>query len=393
MQTIEELICAALRGESPHWPEESDDELISSLLERSAYHGVQALLHQCLPTEQGFGLGWPKVVTDACRNAAVGQAMWEMRHQALLTQVFARLSNSGVRPILFKGTALAYDVYAFAYLRTRGDTDFIIPSDVRDRVGEALESCGFACELGVRGDLISHTADYSRTAPAIGSHQLDVHWRVSNSQVLSKLFSYEDLHTEARPLPALHPLALAAGPVHALLLACMHRAGHKQCPYFVDHIEHYGGDRLIWLYDVHLLLGQLSPSQYEAFLKLAERTGLGGACLEGIEQACACFGRSVPETIRNALVDLGSAEPVSRYLGGSTMYQYYANFRAVEGARNKLRFLVQLLLPPEKYMRQMYSQVTPRWLPWLYVRRVTIEIFKRLHRTIAARRPVQKREQ
>lgn len=383
MQTIEELICAALRGESPHWPEESDDELISSLLERSAYHGVQALLHQCLPTEQGFGLGWPKVVTDACRNAAVGQAMWEMRHQALLTQVFARLSNSGVRPILFKGTALAYDVYPSPFLRTRGDTDFIIPSEARDKVCEALESLGFTCWLGERGEFVSNTADYSRSEPVTGSHDLDVHWRVSNSYILSKLFSYEDLRCEARPLPTLGFDVLGAGPVHALLIACMHRAGHKQCPYIVDYVVHYGGDRLIWLYDIHLLLGALTPSQYETFLELAERTGLAGICLEGIEQARACFHSVVPETVCEALAHLGPADAVSRYLNGSVMYQYYANFLAIEGAKNKRRYVMQLLFPPAAYMQQMYPQVKLNWLPWLYLRRAVIESFNRLGRTIA----------
>ena len=128
MQTIETLICAALRGESPAWPEASDEAFLAAFLERSAYHGVQALLDQWLQSPHGRERGWPTAITDACHDAAIAQAMWEMRHQALLKQVLARLSNSGVRPILFKGTALAYDVYPSPFLRRRGDTDLMIPS-------------------------------------------------------------------------------------------------------------------------------------------------------------------------------------------------------------------------------------------------------------------------
>jgi hypothetical protein len=383
---IEELICAALRGESPPWPEAGDEAFAAAFLERSAYHGVQALLDQWLQSPHGRERGWPTAITDACHDATIAQAMWEMRHHAFLNQILARLSNSGVRPILFKGTALAYDVYPSPFLRRRGDTDLMISPHARHQVCEALESHGFACGFGVRGEFVSNTAVYSRIEPATGSHDLDVHWRVSNSYILSRLFSYEDLLYEARPLTTLGPDALGAGPVHALLIACLHRAGHKQCPYFVDHIEHFGGDRLIWLYDVHLLLGVLTPSHYETFLELAERAGLEAVCLEGIEQAGACFHCAVPETVREALSRPGSAEAVSRYLNGSAMYQYYANFLAIEGARNKLRFVEQLLFPPKDYMWQMYTQVQCNWLPWLYLRRAMIESFKRLHRTIASRR-------
>jgi hypothetical protein len=291
-----------------------------------------------------------------------------------------------VRPILFKGTALAYDVYPSPFLRRRGDTDLMIPSHARHQVCEALEPLGFACQFGVRGEFVSNTAVYSRIEPATGSHELDVHWRVSNSYILSKLFSYEDLLCEARPLSALGPDALGAGPAHALLIACMHRAVHKQSPYLVDQIEHYGGDRLIWLYDVHLLLGALTPSQHERFLALAERTGLGTVCLEGIEHARVCFYSVVPQKLREAFFRLESADAVSCYLNGSPIHQYYANLLAVEGARNKLRFVGQLLFPPKNYMRQMYSQVKFNWLPWLYLRRAVIESFKRLYRALGTRR-------
>jgi hypothetical protein len=70
---------------------------------------VQALLHQRLQMADGSELDWPKAISDACRNAAIGQAIWGMRHQHLLRQVLARLSTIGVRPVLFKGAALAYD--------------------------------------------------------------------------------------------------------------------------------------------------------------------------------------------------------------------------------------------------------------------------------------------
>jgi hypothetical protein len=106
---------------------------------------------------------------------------------------------------------------------------------------------------------------------------------------LSRLFSYEELRQAALPLPGLSPHTLGAGKVHALLIACMHRAGHKQAPYFVDGVAHYSGDRLIWLYDIHLLAQALSPAQWNEFLRLARQKGLRAVCLEGIEQTRSRF--------------------------------------------------------------------------------------------------------
>jgi hypothetical protein len=39
---IDELICAALRGENPDWPQAAEDAFVASFLARSAYLGVQA---------------------------------------------------------------------------------------------------------------------------------------------------------------------------------------------------------------------------------------------------------------------------------------------------------------------------------------------------------------
>jgi hypothetical protein len=384
MGRIEDLLCATLRGENPHWPEDGDDRFVAGFLERSAYHGVQALLHHHLQIGQSAEFGWPKVVLDACRNQAVAQAMWELRHQHLLDQVLARLAAIEVRPILFKGTALAYDLFPTPFLRTRGDTDLIVPPHMRDQVVKVLETLGFKCEPGVSGDFVSYQGSYSRRDSAANtSHTLDLHWKVNNSQLLSKLFSYQELHSEARLLPALSADAVAVHPVHALVLACMHRAVHKQAPYYVDGVAYHDGDRLIWLYDIHLLIGILSPSQHHEFVELAERKGLRATCLEGLERTRARFHTLLPEAVYRPLARPGPAEAAARYLSGSASYQLYADFRAVEGLRNKLRFLAELLFPPESYMRQKYPQADPSWLPWLYLRRAGSGFLKRSCKTDA----------
>ncbi|WP_167378868.1 nucleotidyltransferase family protein [Mesorhizobium prunaredense] len=369
MQGIDELLCATLRGDNPPWPEHGNDEFVDGLLEQSAYHGVQSLLHHFIADRERGDLGWPKVILDACRQQATAQALWEMRHQYLLNQVLERLVAIGVHPILFKGTALAYDVYPAPFLRTRGDTDLLVPSDTRDRVAKALETLGFR-ELGTRADVISGQTSYSWTDPASNQeHTLDLHWRITNSTLLSNLFSYEELRSGARPLPNLSTNALAADPVHALVLACMHRAVHKHALYYVDGVEYYGGDRLIWFYDIQLLFSMLSPSQRNEFVELAERKGLRATCLDGIEATRARFHATIPEAVSGALSRPGPTETASGYLSGPRWYRIWMDFQAARGVRSRSGFLTELLFPPATHMRQKYRQANLSWLPWLYLRR------------------------
>ncbi|MDD4932951.1 MAG: nucleotidyltransferase family protein [Methylacidiphilaceae bacterium] len=381
MTDVEELISAILRGENPRWPADGLDGFAARFLERSAYHGVQALVHHHWRNEtRRADLGYPEAVWEACRKQALAQAMWEMRHRELLGRVLPRLSEVDARPIVFKGTALAYDLYPAPFLRARADTDLLVPAAKREPAIRALEDCGFSRVPNVSGEFVTYEAGFVwRDARVQQAHVLDLHWRISNSKLLANLFSYEDLRARARKLPALSEDALGVEPVTALVLACMHRAVHKQAPYYVDGVAYRSEDRLIWLYDIHCLLGRLSPAQHREFVELAERKGLAATCQAAVERARVLFHSAVPENAdwpaRNR-----SPEPADRYLDAPAAYQFRADLRAIAGVRNKLKFLSEIFFPPESWMRRKYSGAKPGWLPWLYLRRAGEGLWKSLRR-------------
>lgn len=360
------LICAVLQGERPSWPTAEDTALAEAFLARGEYHGVQALLHERLCTMQG----WPAAILQRLREQAVAQAMWEMRHQQILADVLARLASIGIQPVLFKGTALAYSLYGNPVLRTRGDSDLIISPADKTRGLDALGSLGFVRVATASRELSSYQASYTLQVVGGGSHTLDVHWRISDSELLSRLFSYDELRQQAWPLPALSPHALAAGPVHALLLACMHRATHMETPYYVDGVAYFSGNRLIWLYDIHLLAQSMTAEQWAAFSEIAERKGLRAVCLDGIERTRACFHTAVPEHVLAALARRGPTEIVASYLNAGIAKRHWMDFWAMEGAAGRLRLVRELFFPSDVYMRGRFPDAKVKWLPWLYVRRV-----------------------
>jgi hypothetical protein len=375
MQATDALLRAALRGEIPAWPDVIEGDFTDKFLERSAWHGVQPLLHGRLELEQAIARGWPREVLAECHRQAIGQAMWEMRPQALLIEVLEQL---GIQPVLFKGTALAYGPYPSPMLRSRGDSDLLVPFPERGRVAEALERLGFRRAVGVSGHFINYQASFTQAVADGWSHTLDLHWRISNSQLLAGLFSYEELRARAQSLPELALQAFAACPVDALLLACMHRCGHKQAPYYVDGVAYYSGDRLIWLYDIHLLAVKLTSDDWHEFIDRASEKGLRAVCRQGLGLAQTCFDTPVGSEVIEALTPRGEPEPIAQYLEGSAARQLWLDFCAIDGWRDRLAFMNENLFPSASYMQQKYPEAGSGSLPWHYVRRATGGLVKRL---------------
>jgi hypothetical protein len=230
----------------------------------------------------------------------------------------------------------------------------------------------------VSGDFISYQSSFTQIEAGGARHSLDLHWRINNSQLLARLFTYEELQARAQALPELSPHAFAAGSVDSLLLACLHRSGHKQAPYYVDDVAYYSGDRLIWFYDIHLLAQKLTPDEWHEFMDRATQKGLRAVCLEGLGLAQARFGTPLASEVIEALARPGHPESSAHYLESSAAQRLWLDFRAIDGWQGKLGFMSELLFPPASYMHQKYPDAGSGWLPWLYLRRATGGIFKYL---------------
>ncbi len=112
---------------------------------------------------------------------------------------------------------------------------------------------------------------------------LDVHWRLNNSQVLAKVLAYPELAARSTPLPALGASARALAPVDALLLACIHRAGHAgETAHVGDIVRH--GERSPDLALRHPpACGRMSGAELDAFAELAAARQVRAICLDALQ--------------------------------------------------------------------------------------------------------------
>ena len=361
---VDELICAALRGDGPTWHLADDPATVALFVDRCTQHGVQVLLHA-----RAAQLRWPPAVLASLRQAAMAWALWEERHRHIVGQAVEALAAQGVRPVLFKGTALAYTVYSDAYMRPRADTDLLVASSERHRAAQVLESLGFVQCGTLDCEYVGYEASFVRQEAGL-THMLDLHWRIHYSQVQATRFPYEDLRRDAIPLTRLSPLALGASPVHALLLTCIHRANDLRVPQWSQDQARFGSDRLLWIHDIHLLLRSMSADELRALAHAATTTGTRSVCSEPIQLAIRQFGSPVPESLMAALADAKQPDTVAEYQRQSATRQRWGDLRAVRGAKAKAAFLIEHLAPPPAYMRERYPGARMAPVQLLRVRRL-----------------------
>jgi hypothetical protein len=331
-------------------------------LRRARFHGVEPLL---------FHAG---VADAAVREAALSFAAWDMRHRALVAAALGELASRAVPALVIKGTALACSIYGDPSLRTRADTDLLVPEDSQAQVTRALEQCGFAREPGVP----TYQSTFTHRSPGGATHSLDVHWRINNSELLSRLFTFDELWRHAVPLPRLAPSARGTGDIHSLLIACMHRATHRHYAYHVDGEAHHDPDRLIWFYDMHLLAQRFDAAAWRQFVEHARDKGLRGVAREALQRTCDFLGTPIPAPVLDALDADSSQEPAARYLDSGRLMRTWLDLRAMRSWARRLRWGHDLCFPPADYMRSKYSQVRIDWLPVLYARRAVGGVWKRL---------------
>src|SRR6185436_18039956 len=121
-------------------------------------------------------------------------------------------------------------------------------------------------------------------------HALDIHWKTSVPPAFATALPADALTAGAVPVLLLGSRARAFGPAHALAIACIHRLAH-----------HHGDERLIWLYDIHLLAGSLGRDDAREYVRLAADREIGAICEDGVCAARQTFGTVLPDGLLEGL--------------------------------------------------------------------------------------------
>lgn len=338
-QQLREALGRALTaGETIAWPP-LDEGDVASLIEQ----GMAPLVYAATRD--------PRFRSEALRLAA--------EEPLRLADLRIVLRALGVRVLLLKGTALAYDLYGQPDHRPRADTDLLVAREDLPAIRKAMGELGFEEQVSSGDDYGVRQLGFSRVDRFGVEHLYDVHWAVANLPLFAGVIRFEEVEPVA--LPKIGAEAFGLPRVEALLMACIHRVAH-----------HHDEERLIWLADIALIRRAMSGDDHRRFWQRALERGVVAVCRRSIEVAESWFGGDPEQSAERFLTpeQLARREPTATMLDRDVTYarETLANLRALPWSARLTR-LRQLAFPPPSFMRHAFANQSRIMLPLLYVYR------------------------
>ncbi|WP_191621161.1 nucleotidyltransferase family protein [Marinihelvus fidelis] len=307
------------------------------------HQGVAALLDQRLADDAATGLS--ENSRRALRDEARRDAAMDLALNDTLQKCWQILKNNGIDALLLKGAALARTVYPHSRLRPRCDTDIWVRQSDAPRLIGTFRDAGYTL---VNDDLETRSRkQFQATREQFQGAALwfDVHHRLSNRLHFMDALDFDDCLGSAVPVtnpeqPPFDGTGTIAGQrmvtlsdPKQLLHLCIHRIAHGR---------NRESQRLIWLYDIHLLFGQMSSTGREGFLELALSRGLGCICGDALQACQDAFGLEINAMYLDALTARRKQEPTARLANASPWRWAWADFSGQSGWRAKWQFLAEV---------------------------------------------------
>lgn len=305
-------------------------------------------------------------VTARLPQAEARRLMEIARERAVVTEIRNRelervlgaLHHHGIDALVVKGAHLGNFCYEESYLRTRLDADLVVRKSGWHEAGRVLEQLGYRRQPDQTGDVVLGQATFDLQGGC--GAPLDVHWRFARPHVAAQAFEFDDLFERSVPLPRLSKYARGPARADALAIACVHQIAH-----------HPGQERLIWMYDLHLLTRALTEDEIGGFVRMAVSRGITQVCASAVGRAAGVFPSAGAAALLAALRAECRAEPSAALIGRRRgIDDVWADLKALRGWRERGELVAGHLLPPAAYMRTHYAPSSRAPLPWLYLRRV-----------------------
>lgn len=286
----------------------------------------------------------------ASEREEIAEAMLRTRETAVILDL---LSQAGLRCLVLKGCALAHWLYASPNLRKVVDVDLLFPTRAdAEAAAEIISPLGYRRWKNA-GDLVSFEFVCRRESPGRSVLDFDMHWSIANTVLFARRFDFDELWARSRPVPALGSGARALAPEDALLHACMHRAVE---------LSNGAGNRLKWLFDLHLLAEQFVEAGWTELRELAVEKGLAGIVASGLRASQARFGTVLSDVFLRDLDDSAEHEPLSAEQLSSWRYLRWSEWRSLSGYFERLRWLWQKALIPAAVLVDQHGNSSTGWM-------------------------------
>jgi len=304
----------------------------AEVLRQASRHGVAQLLDLQIHAGSIGGLTVP-----TCKeiNASTqAQVVFDLLLNHSTSKALDLLADHGICALLLKGTPLAHLYYPKTYLRPRCDVDVYIDEKHLNLCADLFANNGFQVS-GIGERKYSSKQFVAFTQPVLNiSIHFDIHWKLSNRVMFSDSLPFAGCGKASQPVPALGTNAHALSPIDLLLHACIHRIAHGR---------NTARNRLIWLYDIHLLSESLSDDELEQLQKVARQKKIGALCADALETVQILFATRLPVKLTASLKENRLNEPSAKLIFSSKLRWAWADMQALSNIGEKAAFARELL--------------------------------------------------
>lgn len=212
------------------------DEGLQQVFVEAGYHGVSGVIDPQLVASPDV----PAALREQASRRLAVEELWLAHLQQSLEHATAVLTRAGVTACALKGPLLGTRLYGTHATRHCMDVDLLVPPDAFDRAVQALSAAGYVPEQqGVTMEYLlryGHHLGFSRA----GGPPLELHFRTyAGFGVNLDAGFLIDRATRVQLAPDAQ--VLVPSPEDEFIYLAAHAAGHSFC-------------RLVWLYDLKLLL-------------------------------------------------------------------------------------------------------------------------------------------
>lgn len=305
------------------------------------HHRVYPLAY--IKLKEAYAASVPPGVMESLHRQYQSNTVKMLHLSREMSRVYERLDEAGVRTLLLKGPALAFQLYGDLAHRTSKDLDILVSPDEVERAEDVLLQLGYELmDYRALGNWKkkSHHLSYEHKEHRT---QVEVHWRLNPH--FSKSYSFEKLWERKRAV------ALANQTFHCL-------GNEDQLHYLTDHGARHGWFRLRWLMDIERLLPQISGTRLRDVLKQhGGKHHVGQALILSSQLLSAEIPGELEELTRDAkarrLADqalfyvsrIVQLNPVPEK---SVAWHYYRYLFSLMSTRQKIAYLLNKTLPSSR---------------------------------------------
>lgn len=283
-------------------------------------------------------------------------------------KLFTVLNEAKIPFVVLKGWALSHSVYHRPHQRPKTDIDILIPENYKSDVIIKFEQLNYVNPRGWEPKAIIDQFTMRKPIAKGINASVDVHLKISDDNLIHQALSWDYVYSNALTNNALS----AKIPCKSLLI--MHASVH-----LLHHYTHGDFVKLIWLYDIHLIIKECSESDILKLAEMLSNTNLAKPIKRVIQDVFAILPSSKTQHVLEQLEGIVSSTQFDYLLREPSLIRsYIRKLNQTEGLRLKLAMLREIFFPPKEEIFRKYGKVSSLTLPYYYILRIVSGTVRRL---------------